>query len=168
MLLNRYDAIKILLILETAPIEQYPEYQSREEALKYLRFDRAAIGKLPKQRIITLDVDSICDCTDEIELCFSSMLNEMTDTNIKHLAADVLKDISEIDKQHMRLYGIFPPNSEECAITDFTFRSHCDVEVGCVDGECGSEYSFPLKKEGSTWCIDLLKYHHRKHQPASQ
>jgi hypothetical protein len=96
------------------------------------------------------------------------MLNEMTDTDIKNLAADVLKDISEIDRQHMRLYGIFSPDNEECAITDFTFRPHGDVEVGCVDGECGSEYSFPLKKEGSTWCIDLLKYHYRKHQLANK
>lgn len=164
MLLNRYDAVKILLILETAPIKQSPEYQSREEAFK-LRFDRTEIARLPKERIITLDVGSICDCTDEIELYFSSMLNEMTDADIKHLAADVLKDISDIDKQHIEM---FPTGRENCVITDFTFRSHGDVEVGCLDDECGSEYSFPLKKEGSIWCMDCLKYHHRKYQLANK
>jgi hypothetical protein len=92
MLLSRYDAVKILLILETAPIKQSPEYQSREEACR-LRFDHAAIAKLPKERVITLDVDSICNCTHEIELYVSSMLNEMTDTDIKNLAADVLKGV---------------------------------------------------------------------------
>jgi hypothetical protein len=154
---NRYDAAKILSVLEVAIVEQFPEYRNRHE-VDALSHDE--IAQLPKKRVITLTIDYPCY---EIDLLFSSKLEE-TDTDCKNLAADVLKDISVIDNQHQdnaeKKATQSPFDSEAFAshISDFVFRSRDDVAVGYVGSMVNTEFNLPLKKEDGTWYIDWQRY----------
>lgn len=158
---NRYDAAKILSVLEVAIVKQFPEYRNRQEvgALSHNE-----IAQLPKKRVITLTIDYPCDEDEyEIELRFSSKL-EGTDTDFKDLAADVLKDISVIDNQRQEKAETqaiqSPSDSEDFAahISDFVFRSRCDVAVGYVGSIVNTEFDLPLKKEDGTWYIDWERH----------
>jgi hypothetical protein len=48
---NRYDAAKILSVLEVAIVEQFPEYRNRQEVGS---LSHNEIAQLPKKRVITL------------------------------------------------------------------------------------------------------------------
>ena len=153
---NRYNPAKILADLEVAEVVECIEYQSREE-INLSQLDDDAIAKLPRQRIINL-IDVSHEEGSEIDIYFCSEIVG-TDTEIKLLAADVLKDIAEIDNQcqgdaeQASNQSPFSSYNFEFDLTDFQFQANGIVEVGYAGRLVNTEFYRPLNKEGEVWRI---------------